>query len=117
MKTIMNEIQKTKHQESSRKYCSPAFESGVLSEPLLVFGGQHQHIDPKTGLALYGPYSLVGQNKSPITSIILGTVGPSAMLADAEQWLKACQNVVTNEGSEPFLYPHFPGINVELPFQ
>lgn len=113
----MNKIQKTKHQESSRKYCSPAFESGVLSEPLLVFGGQHQHIDPKTGLALYGPYSLMGQSKPPITSIILGTVGPSAMLADAEQWLKACQNVVANEGSEPFLYPHFPGINVGLPFQ
>ncbi|ODS32953.1 MAG: hypothetical protein SCARUB_01892 [Candidatus Scalindua rubra] len=95
----------------------PSFECGVLSEPLLAFGSQHQHIDPKTGLALYGSYSLVGQDKPSITSIILGIVGPPSMISDAEQWLRSCKNIVTNEGKEPFLYPHFPGINTGLPFQ
>jgi hypothetical protein len=113
----MDKMQKNKRQESIRRLPPPSFESGVLSEPLLVFGGQHQHIDPKTGLALYGPYSLVGQIKPPITSIILGIVGPSMMVADAEQWLKTCQSTVINDGSEPFLYPHFPGVNNGMPFQ
>jgi len=39
------------------------------------------------------------------------------MLADAEAWLVSCQGMLTNEGSQPFLYPHFPGINASAPFQ
>lgn len=39
----------------------PSFESGVLAEPLLAFGGQHKHPSQKTGLGLYGPYSLKGR--------------------------------------------------------
>ncbi len=117
MRMKMDRTLRNNTQEINRPFFPPSFESGVLSEPLLVFGGQHQHVDPKTGLALYGPYSLTGQNKPPITSIILGIVGPPFMMANAEQWLKTCQHLVTNEGSEPFLYPHFPGFNVSLPFR
>lgn len=95
----------------------PNFESGLISEPLLAFGGQQHHVDPKTGLALYGPYSLVGQTVPTLKNIIIGIVGPPAMIADAEAWLTACRGVLTNEGSQPFLYPHFPGINPDGPFQ
>lgn len=96
---------------------SPDFDSGVISEPLLAFGGRHEHVDPKTGLGLYGPYSLVGQSQPSLTSIIVGIVGPAPMIADAEQWLNACRGMLTNDGSQPFLYPHFPGFNSGLPFQ
>ena len=89
----------------------PNFESGLISEPLLAFGGQQRHVDPKTGLALYGPYSLVGQSVPTLKNIIVGIVGPSGMIADAEAWLNACRGMLTNEGAQPFLYPHFPGIN------
>lgn len=95
----------------------PNFESGLISEPLLAFGGQERHVDPKTGLALYGPYSLVGQPEPTLKNIIVGIVGPPAMIADAEAWLAACGGILTNEGSQPFLYPHFPGINANGPFQ
>lgn len=95
----------------------PNFESGVISEPLLAFGGQQRHVDPKTGLALYGPYSLVGQVGPTLKNIIVGIVGPAAMIADAEAWLNACRGVLTNEGLQPFLYPHFPGINPDGSFQ
>jgi hypothetical protein len=95
----------------------PNFESGLIYEPLLAFGGQQRHVDPKTGLALYGPYSLVGQTGPTLKNIIVGIVGPSAMIADAEAWLNACRGVLTNEGSQPFLYPHFPGISADSPFQ
>lgn len=108
-----------RHEHSSRNKVdrSPSFDSGVIAEPLLAFGGQHKHVDPKTGLGLYGPYSLAGQKEPVLTSIIVGIVGPPAMVADAEQWLRACQGRITNDGSEPFLYPHFPGFNRDSPFQ
>ena len=96
---------------------SPNFESGIISEPTLLFGGRHEHVDPKIGLSLYGPHSLAGQSRPALTSIIVGLVGPASMLADAEQWLRACQGVLTNDGSQPFQYPHFPGFNSNQPFQ
>src|SRR5690606_2998394 len=83
--------------------------SGVIAEPLITFGGNHQHVDPKTGLALYGPYTLPRQPRPDLRSITVGMVGPAAMLPDAEAWLRACQGQIVNDGSQPFLYPQFPG--------
>src|SRR5262249_27176045 len=94
----------------------PNFESGIVAEPLLSFGGSHKHVDPKTGLALYGPYSLQGQTRPPLRSIIVGIVGPPNMIANAEAWLQACGGMLTNDGTQPFLYPHFPGFNGSAPF-
>ena len=96
---------------------TPDFDSGILAEPLLAFGGGHKHIDPKTGLGLYGPYTLAGQPHPELTSITIGIVGTGPMIADAEQWLKACQTILMNDGSQPFLHPHFPGFNSSHPFQ
>ncbi len=96
---------------------SPNFDSGVLSEPLLAFGGRHEHVDPKIGLGLYGPYSLAGQSRPPLSSILVGIVGPPHIIADAEQWLNVCKGMLTNDGTKPFLYPHFPGFNSGHPFQ
>lgn len=95
----------------------PNFDSGTLAEPLLAFGGRHQHVDPKLGLGLHGPYSLVGQSQPQLSNIIVGLVGPGNMLADTELWLQRCSQVITNDGSQPFLYPHFPGFNEQYPFQ
>lgn len=96
---------------------SPFFDSGVLAEPLLAFGGQHRHPDQKTGLGLYGPYTLPAATEPPISTVTVGIVGPPGMMADAEQWLAACRGILRNDGSEPFLYPHFPGMNTSPPFQ
>jgi hypothetical protein len=96
---------------------SPNFDSGIISEPLLAFGGRHEHVDPKVGLGLYGPYSLAGQTRPSLTSIIVGLVGTASMIADAEQWLDACRRRLINDGTQPFLYPHFPGFNAGHPFQ
>jgi hypothetical protein len=105
------------HKLKAYAHRSPNFDSGIIAEPLLVFGGRHEHVDPKTGLGLYGPYSLVGQPRPPLHSVTVGIIGPPAMIADAEQWIQACKGVVTNEGGQPFLYPHFPGFNAGHPFQ
>lgn len=96
---------------------TPLFSSGVLEEPLLLFGGKKEHVDPKTGLALYGPYSLAGQSRPILSGITVGVIGTSQMIGDAEAWLEACKSPVENDGSQPFLYPGFPGFSSEHPFQ
>jgi hypothetical protein len=103
--------------ESRSERRVPSFDSGMISEPLLAFGGGHKHVDPKTGLALYGPYSLEGQSRGSVRSINVGIVGPGALIGDAEAWLHACKGVLTNDGREPFLRPHFPGFNESAPFE
>jgi hypothetical protein len=95
----------------------PDFLAGVLDEPLLSFGGSHEHVDPKVGLALYGPYCPSDMPRPTLSSIIVGAVGPAAMIADARAWIEACRNVITNDGAEPYLHPHFPGCRQDqLPF-
>lgn len=106
-----------KHRLKTQADYTPNFDSGILTEPLLAFGGGHKHVDPKIGLGLYGPYTLTGQPRPELTSITVGVVGPGSMIADAEQWLKACQTILKNDGRQPFLYPHFPGFNNKHPFQ
>lgn len=95
----------------------PSFESGIIAEPLLLFGGHRSHIDPKTGLSLYGPYTVSDQEHPPISSLTIGFVGPSSLLTAAKGWVVDCQRPVFNDGSQPFLYPHFPGFSGEFPFQ
>src|SRR5436309_11883982 len=104
------------HRDQRHRQQSPNFPSGVIPEPLLSFGGRHLHVDPKLGLGLYGPYSLVGQPKPALTNIIVGIIGPPAMVADAEQWLRACRGVLTNDGKQPFMRPHFPGFSSSSSF-
>lgn len=103
--------------ESNRVISVPDFDSGLIAEPLLAFGGNHEHVDPKTGLSLYGPYCLAGQTKPTKSSAVIGMIGTPTMIGDAEQFLEKCKSRITNDGAEPFLYPHFPGFNANMPFQ
>jgi hypothetical protein len=84
---------------------------GVLPEPHLLFGGGHRHIDPKTGLALYGPYSLADQDDPAISAIKIGIVSTGPLVTESRSWISACRRRVTNDGSEPFLHPPFPGMD------
>lgn len=92
------------------------FDAGILSEPVLLFGGGQEHVDPKRGLALFGPYSPGAQLRPPMSTIRVGIVGPSNMISDTERWLETCHRRVCNTGKEPLLAPHFPGINQGPPF-
>lgn len=106
-----------RHRGSSNQFRSPDFDSGVLYEPRILFGGQHSHVDPKTGLSLYGPYFTPEQREPTLTNIVVGLVGPPALIAEAEGWLSACQGILVNDGREPFSRPHFPGFHRKSPFQ
>jgi hypothetical protein len=48
--------------------------------------------------------------------MIVGLVGPAAMIADATQWLERFQGILKNDGKQPFSCPHFPGFNSGRPF-
>jgi hypothetical protein len=96
---------------------TPNFEAGVLDEPLLAFGGHHHHIDPKTGLALYGPYTVQEQEQPPLSTITVGIVGSARLVSRVKEWLNVAQRPILNDGRQPFLYPHFPGFSREFPFQ
>lgn len=105
----------TRHPKRSPPTRAPEFLSGVIAEPLLLFGGNHEHVDPKTGLALYGPHCPPGLPRPALSSMIVGAVGPPAMIADATAWIGACAGMITNVGDQPFLYPHFPGCRRDAP--
>jgi hypothetical protein len=85
--------------------------SGVLPEPHLLFGGGHRHIDPRTGLALYGPYSLADQDEPAINTVRIGIVSTGPLMTEMRSWIAMCRRQVTNDGSQPFLYPPFPGMD------
>lgn len=87
------------------------FDSGVLSEPLLLFGGQNQHVDPKTGLSLYGPYLPTGEATMPSVQIRVGIVGPASLAADAAQFLAACDGPIATHDANPYQSPGFPGFS------
>lgn len=95
---------------------SPSFDAEIISEPRIAFGGRHEHIDPKVGLSLYGPYTPSDQYQLSLTSLIIGIIGTSSMIGDAYRWLGACKIRLENNGEKPFLYPHFPGFNKGFPF-
>lgn len=103
--------------ENRRSQPVATFRAGIIREPSILLGGQHQHVDPKTGLSLYGPYSLKGENKPILRSINVGIVGPPSMIADAEQWIDYCRGTVLNDGSNPFWLPHYPGCTADEGFR
>jgi hypothetical protein len=93
------------------------FQGGVLDEPTVIFGGGQEHIDPKIGLSIFGPYCPSDQRTPLLQAINVGIVGPGNMVADAEEWLRLCSEAVTNAGAQPFLAPEFIGINRHNAFQ
>ena len=91
------------------------FESFQLKEPELIFGENQRCVDPKTGLAAYGPYS----NSSGITSgqLRVGIVGTGEAI---EKTLSLLQEITRPVEQDPnldsILYPSFPGLNSGKPF-
>src|SRR5690349_9800744 len=94
-----------------------SFDGGVLPEPLLLFGSHRLHVDPKSGLAAYGPYSPADEPLPDGRTITVGIVGPAQMVGDAERWLEACSGPLMNDGSHPFQSPGFPGFNAKTSFR
>ncbi|HKR32406.1 MAG TPA: hypothetical protein VJT08_18130 [Terriglobales bacterium] len=87
-----------------------------LPEPELLFAGKERCVDPRTGLAAFGPYS-----KSDATrrdQIRIGIVGPADAIDRAVALLTQIQQPIEqNEKIDCMLHPSFPGFNSNDPFQ
>jgi hypothetical protein len=91
------------------------FECLQLNEPELVFGGNHRCVDPRTGLAAYGPYcNADGENTSQLR---VGIIGTSEGIEKAELLLHELSAPVEQDGKlDSILHPSFPGLNSRKPF-
>lgn len=85
--------------------------SGVcLEEPELIFG-TGSHVDPQTGITLFGPYDL---NQPRPKQVRLGFVGRQDSLRLAMSWVERGKHrVETKQTTSGTYYAPFPGFNEE----
>lgn len=81
-----------------------------LTEPLLVFGNGGKHVDPKAGLAWYGPSGHARGGSGP-TTITVGIVGPATAVERARDWVLDLNNPFDPENENLRLFPPFPGMS------
>ena len=74
-----------------------------LTEPLLAFADEQLHVDPKAGIARYGPRSY-GRAEHP-GRIRVGFVGTAETTATARKWLETNSEGVLGDEKNP----EFPG--------
>lgn len=96
------------------------FESVFFGEPDLIFGQKRQSPDPKTGLALFGPYDTDDLGRP--SAIRLGVIGTGATIELARRWLERTRTriqpvrlvkrdgVQQREAMDPTVYQPFPGV-------
>jgi len=88
----------------------PGIVSGYLPEPLLRFADDGLHIDPKAGIARYGPRSLTSTCRHPI-QLRVGLIGPAEQIENARVWLETCAQGVNGDAKNP----EFPGRSDRMP--
>ena len=91
------------------------FECKQLKEPELVFGGNHRCVDPRTGLAAYGPYTTADEANG--RQLRVGIVGTGDGIEQALSLLDEITRPVDQDPKvDGLLHPSFPGLNSSKPF-
>lgn len=83
---------------------SSLITSSYLPEPLLLFADEGLHVDPKAGIARYGPRSLTSAGRHP-TRLRVGFIGMAERIDVARAWLAAQAEGVNGDAKNP----EFPG--------
>jgi len=85
----------------------------IFDEPLLEFGDQHSHFDPRLGLREAGPLqTYLGE------VIKIGVVGSAKTIEDAQSFLEsAAEGFEGKSEKHPNLHPDFPGLKNQNPFR
>jgi len=87
-----------------------------LQEPELLFANKQRCVDPRTGLAAFGPYSKTDATRRE--HIRVGIVGPADAIDRAVALLTQIQQPIDQKESvDCVLHPSFPGMNSGEPFQ
>lgn len=79
-------------------------------EPLLVFGDGGLHVDPKAGIARFGPRSL-GTSQHP-PRVRVGLIGTADTTSMVQSWLKSSADGVPGNAK----HPEFPGYQADRGF-
>ncbi len=89
------------------------FNGQVYPEPLLEFGSGGLHLDPKYGLAQYGPLQPI-----PGDSVRIGIIGTGETVEGMERFLERCKTGIAGRDSPlANLHAPFPGIGNANPFR
>ncbi len=102
----------TKNRSRSAKSYEPAhFSASCLEEPLLRFGMDSTHTNPKVGIPLYGPKSF-GTPRHP-SEVHIGFIGTGESVDNAQKFIDEVSN-----GVEGHAYHFtFPGCSSELGYR
>ena len=89
------------------------FESRIFDEPLLEFGDQHAHLDPRLGLTQAGPL------QAPLGDTVrIGVVGDAKTVEFTKDFFaKVALGFAGKEEGLPNLHPAFPGLENQNPFR
>ncbi|KAA0235916.1 MAG: hypothetical protein EDR02_01810 [Actinobacteria bacterium] len=91
----------------------------ILEEPELEFGGNGRHIDPRFGIATYGPLD-AGQASAP-ERIRVGVIGPGAAVSGIRTWLTKAREPIAAKAAkyekQRSLFPPFPGFDLDHTFR
>jgi hypothetical protein len=78
--------------------------AAYIQEPLLLFANDGLHVDPKAGIARYGPRSWTASGRHP-TRLRVGLIGTSSLIEAAHAWMTdRAEGVMGDEKN-----PEFPG--------
>jgi hypothetical protein len=88
----------------------PTIATEYLPEPLLVFGSNGKHVDPKEGIARFGPHSY-GSPRHPGV-IRVGVIGSGATIESAQRWFIRLTGGVPGDAR----HPEFPGFALDRGF-
>ena len=89
----------------------------VLEEPPLEFRAGNRHIDPRFGLATFGPAD--GDSPTRPTRVVVGLVGPPGAVTELRRWLMRCRDSIDGKTAKPGqenMFPSFPGFAVDTSF-
>ena len=92
--------------------------ASIFEEPPLEFAGGGRHVDPRHGIADYGPVDLLA-SASP-REIRVGIVGPADGVEGARAWLESCRaGVLAKSGrnASPRLFRDFPGFTSDTTYR
>jgi hypothetical protein len=89
----------------------PELTCRYFSEPMLRFAGGREHVDPKIGLARFGPLSFQPLKRHP-NRVRVGFVGTTETVETAQQWISI--NARGVPGDEK--HPDFPGCGLDRGF-